>query len=588
MAKQNANKLALLKGILNGRANHADWLEWHSLKADGAELPFQAKVEPDVLPSRISMLTSLMKWAMSAFHNFRKNTPTSMKIAVICGRGQGATYVSERLYVILKDYLAADRSLASEASVYMLTKRGTLLQAEGKPPQLIPGQQAKLLFVTDGMFSRQQMTDGLYDAMSKGVVISFVNDPTEIQSIFSEDPITIRLPDLTEEEIFRIAREKDLIPTTHQEEMCALIRRLLRRDLTPKSVLDYLAAASGLSYDKVGVAQKRIAEPYHIIESIITHNTEINVFDDLDPKQLRKTLKEEVIDQDEAVDSLADAIMVMQMGLQDKNRPSLVAMFLGSTGTGKTMLARRLSKAIFGREEIVRIDMGEYSSPVDSHKLFGASPMYVGYGEDTALVRAVKRRRRGIILFDEIEKAHDDVRNAMLQMLDYGHFTSGNGTRYDITGYIIIMTSNALADSLFAGKGIGFESGNRKITSGVIRRELENAKMFRPEFINRIDCVVGFRPISDATAEKIAINQLDQLCQDVEDRCGKTVKYDKAYLLELLSKRDPRYGGRDIYRLVQGARQYVVKLMMDDPEAEQLKLAVPVTEAEKARYTNDW
>lgn len=590
MPKQTKNNQDLLRGILNGNATLEDWKKFHNIQKEENELPFgNPKFESDVLPSRAALLTSLFKWSLACMHNFRKNIPSSLKIAVTCEKGNGASYMSEQLYILIRDYLANDRNTAENASVYMLTKQGQLFQNDmNKQPIVSPGKQAKWIFITDGVFSKSEITPQLADAMAKGAVIAFVNDPNEMYKLYSEDPIILKLPNLTEDEIFRIATLKGLLPENYQEETQSLIRRLLGRDVTPKAAMDYLAASSALSHDKIGVSQKRIAEPYHIFESIINNNTEINVFDELDPEALRAQLKSEVVGQEEAIDMLVDSIMVMQMGLQDRSRPALIAFFLGQTGTGKTMLGRKLAKAVFGREEIVRIDMSEYSSSVDTHKLFGASPMYVGYGEDTALVRAVKRRKKGIILFDEIEKAHDQVRNAMLQMLDYGHFTSGNGQKYDITGYIIILTSNSLADTLLAGKTLGFEGGSQELTPGRLRRELENTNMFRPEFVNRLDAVIAFRPISEQTAALIARNQLRDLANEVANKIGSTVKYDDSYIEAMVSKRDPKYGGRDIYRLVQAARRHLVKMMLDDPGKKEYVLSIPKEASAKTKYLNEW
>jgi ATP-dependent Clp protease ATP-binding subunit ClpC len=173
-------------------------------------------------------------------------------------------------------------------------------------------------------------------------------------------------------------------------------------------------------------------------------------------------------------------------------------------------------------------------------------------------------------------------------MLDYGHFTSGNGQKYDITGYIIILTSNALADTLFSGKSLGFGKGEEVLTAGRIRRELENAKIFRPEFINRLDAVIAFRAIGDDTARQIAKNQLADLIREVKDKAGVSIKYDEKYLDELMSKRDPKYGGRDVYRLVQQARRYAVKLMIDDPGKDEYTLSIPKDAKTKDKFLNDW
>jgi hypothetical protein len=352
MAKATNKTPDLTKLILNGKASRAEWKKFHKIGED-EELPFKdPKFEADVLPSRASMLTTLFKWSLACIHNFRKNVPTSLKIAVVCGKGQGATYMAERLYVLIRDYLNDDRSIAESAAVYMFTRQGTIVMAAGKAPVVAPGQQAKWIFVTDGVYPRNEYSDR-GDALTKGVAITFVNDATELHKTFTEDPIIIKLPDLTEEEIFRIATQTNILPDNHKEETCEIIRRLLSRDVSPKAALDYLAVSSGLSYDKVGVSQNQIVEPYMLLESIISNNTEINVFDELDPQVLRTKLKSEVIDQD-GITRLP--FIGGADGLQDK--PAGADRIL--LGQVPRLCLRASFPRLFGREEIVRIDMGEY------------------------------------------------------------------------------------------------------------------------------------------------------------------------------------------------------------------------------------
>ena len=240
---------------------------------------------------------------------------------------------------------------------------------------------------------------------------------------------------------------------------------------------------------------------------------------------LEDHLHERVIGQDDAVTSVANAIRRSRAGLSDPNRPIGSFMFLGPTGVGKTELARALAEYLFDDERaMVRIDMGEYMEKHSVSRLIGAPPGYVGYDEGGQLTEAVRRRPYAVILLDEIEKAHSDVFNVLLQVLDDGRLTDGQGRTVDFTNAVLIMTSNLPGDPQ------GF---------------------FKPEFINRIDDIVRFRSLTEADLERIVIIQIERLRERLADR-RITLEVTDAGLAELAREGyDPAFGARPLKRVIQ-------------------------------------
>jgi ATP-dependent Clp protease ATP-binding subunit ClpB len=240
---------------------------------------------------------------------------------------------------------------------------------------------------------------------------------------------------------------------------------------------------------------------------------------------LEELLHERVIGQNQAVESVANAIRRSRAGLSDPNRPIGSFMFLGPTGVGKTELARALAEFLFDDEKaMVRIDMGEYMEKFSVSRLIGAPPGYVGYEEGGQLTEAVRRRPYSVILLDEIEKAHPDVFNTLLQLLDDGRLTDGQGRTVDFTNVILIMTSN------LQGEPIEF---------------------FKPEFINRIDDIIRFRSLTEADLERIVGVQLKLLHQRLADR-RITLDIDSDAMAQLAREGfDPAFGARPLKRVIQ-------------------------------------
>ena len=262
--------------------------------------------------------------------------------------------------------------------------------------------------------------------------------------------------------------------------------------------------------------------------------------------QLEEVLHKRVIGQDEAVQVISDAIRRNRSGLSDPNKPLGSFLFVGPTGVGKTELAKTLADFLFNDEKsLTRIDMSEYMEKFSVSRLIGAPPGYVGYDEGGQLTEAVRRRPYSVVLFDEVEKAHPDVFNVLLQVLDDGILTDGQGRIVDFKNTIIIMTSNL---------------GSDYILDAVTAEDMKNAKQtiddllkkaFRPEFLNRIDEIVMFQRLDKSCISGIVQIQLERVSKRLEDRRMK-LEYDDSVVSFLADKGyDPAFGARPIKRAIQ-------------------------------------
>ncbi len=257
---------------------------------------------------------------------------------------------------------------------------------------------------------------------------------------------------------------------------------------------------------------------------------------------LKKELEKRVIGQDEALSQISDSILRSRAGLSDSNRPIGSFLFLGPTGVGKTEVAKALAEQLFDSErQIVRIDMSEYMEKYSVSRLVGAAPGYVGYEEGGQLTEAVRRKPYSIVLFDEIEKAHPDVFNILLQVLDDGRLTDGQGRTVDFTNTIIIMTSNLGSEYLLEGNN---ESSREKVSELL-------KKSFKPEFLNRIDEIVMFNSLGEEVVDKIVTKFLNQLKNRLKEKDIDLEFDDKAIKFIHKNAYDPIYGARPIRRYVQ-------------------------------------
>ena len=268
--------------------------------------------------------------------------------------------------------------------------------------------------------------------------------------------------------------------------------------------------------------------------------------------KMEERLHARVIGQDEAISAVANAIRRARAGLQDPNRPLGSFIFLGPTGVGKTELARALAEFLFDDEHaMIRIDMSEYQEKHTVSRLIGAPPGYVGYEESGQLTEAVRRRPYAVVLFDEIEKAHPEVLNVMLQLLDDGRLTDGKGRTVDFKNTVVIMTSNV--GSHYIAEQARSQDGRSAGLGEEVKREVMDALRahFRPEFLNRVDDIIIFHALSRAEMRQIIDIQLRGLMKRLEDRKIRVELTDRAKDLLIAEGYDPTYGARPLKRTIQ-------------------------------------
>ena len=299
---------------------------------------------------------------------------------------------------------------------------------------------------------------------------------------------------------------------------------LLRQEVTEEDIASVVSVWTGIPVSKMMTSEK---QKYVQLESV---------------------LHKRVIGQNEAVKVVSDAIRRNKAGLNDPNRPLGSFMFIGPTGVGKTELAKTLADFLFNDEKaLTRIDMSEYMEKFSVSRLIGAPPGYVGYDEGGQLTEAVRRRPYSVILFDEVEKAHPDVFNVLLQVLDDGRLTDGQGRVVDFKNTIIIMTSNL-------GSNLILEAGeNNETDSSKLKGEIDSLlkSTFRPEFLNRIDEIVMFNRLDRSCIGGIVKIQLERVTKRLEDR-RIAIKFDDSAVNFIAEKGyDPAFGARPIKRAVQ-------------------------------------
>jgi ATP-dependent Clp protease ATP-binding subunit ClpB len=326
--------------------------------------------------------------------------------------------------------------------------------------------------------------------------------------------------------------------------------RLLREEVTEDEIADIVSSWTGIPVTRLVEGER---------EKLL---------------RLDEILHQRVIGQDEAVGLVADAIIRARSGIKDPRRPIGSFIFLGPTGVGKTELAKTLTESLFDSEEsLVRIDMSEYMEKHTVSRLVGAPPGYVGYEEGGQLTEAVRRKPYSVILFDEIEKAHNDVFNVLLQILDDGRVTDSQGHTVDFKNAVIIMTSNIGSHLLLEGLTADgrIEEGAR---DGVM---LELRQHFRPEFLNRVDDIVLFKPLTLGEIEQIVDLQLGDLQKRLADLAVTLELTEPARMHIARAGFDPVYGARPLKRYLQHEVETRVGRALvagDIPEGSRLLLSV--------------
>ena len=320
-----------------------------------------------------------------------------------------------------------------------------------------------------------------------------------------------------------------------------------------------------LQENRVTVTEEHIAEVVAMMTGVPVKR--IAKTEGMKLLQMHDELSESVVGQKEAIEKIVKAIHRNRAGLKDPNRPIGSFLFLGPTGVGKTELSKALAEAVFGSEQaMIRVDMSEYMEKHSVSKLIGSPPGYVGYDEGGQLSEKVRRNPYSVLLFDEIEKAHPDVFNILLQVLDDGHITDAHGRKVDFKQTIIIMTSNAGAQSIIEPKKLGFMSNQDekqdydRMKSGVME---EVRRLFKPEFLNRIDEIMVFHPLNKSHIKKIVnimLKKLEKRCREQLEIELKITESVREFLAE--SGFDSKYGARPLRRAIQ--------TKLEDPMANAL------------------
>jgi ATP-dependent Clp protease ATP-binding subunit ClpC len=411
-------------------------------------------------------------------------------------------------------------------------------------------------------FHKVQYEDGVIDTIVKlsGRYITDRQFPDKaidvIDELGSEKRISLRAPDTIEKlkgQADEIKEKKILVVKNQNYEQAAKLRDEERK------ILDKLEAEKTKWMEK----QKDNKIPVSIddVYTIVSEMTGVPITK-LDSDETKKLLKmetllsEKVIGQDEAILSISKAIRRNRVGIKDANKPIGSFIFLGSTGVGKTHLAKSLANLLFGDpDKIIRVDMSEFMDRHNVSKLIGSPPGYVGYDEGGQLTEKVKNNPFSVILFDEIEKAHKDVFNLLLQILDEGHLTDSFGRKVNFTNCLIIMTSNIGAKKVSEfGGGVGFstsssETQKYEVKKTMIQKSLK--QQFNPEFLNRIDDIVLFNSLNEETLKKIIDIEIGKLNSRLVDK-NYIVTFDKTVIDKIFElNTQEEYGARPLKRIIQ-------------------------------------
>lgn len=447
-------------------------------------------------------------------------------------------------------------------------------------------------------FHKAKITD---EAIKKAVELSsrYITDrfqPDKAIDVIDEASAKVRMeassaPDelkQKEEEFSSLQKEKEEAVSSQNFEKAAILRDQSKK--LSEEIEKLKESWKGADHEHLVVTEDDIAEVVAKWTGIPLQNLKQKDSERL--LHLEDELHKRVIGQEEAVNSVAKAIRRARAGLKDPKRPIGSFLFLGSTGVGKTELARALAESMFGSEKnMIRFDMSEYMEKHEVSRLVGAPPGYVGYEEGGQLTDAVRRNPYSVILFDEVEKAHSDFFNILLQVLDDGRLTDGQGRTVDFTNAVIIMTSN-LGSQILSNKDktMGFLSGKsegEKEFDRIKKSIMEQVKIhFRPEFINRIDEIIVFHPLSKDNLTEISKLLLKNVEKKLEGLKLRIEITDKARDLLISKGTDFEYGARPLKRTIQKEiEDPVSELILEGKLEGKSVICVDVNQSERLKFT---
>ena len=447
-------------------------------------------------------------------------------------------------------------------------------------------------------FHKAKITD---EAIKKAVELSsrYITDrfqPDKAIDVIDEASAKVRMeassaPDelkQKEEEFSSLQKEKEEAVSSQNFEKAAILRDQSKK--LSEEIEKLKESWKGADHEHLVVTEDDIAEVVAKWTGIPLQNLKQKDSERL--LHLEDELHKRVIGQEEAVNSVAKAIRRARAGLKDPKRPIGSFLFLGSTGVGKTELARALAESMFGSEKnMIRFDMSEYMEKHEVSRLVGAPPGYVGYEEGGQLTDAIRRNPYSVILFDEVEKAHSDFFNILLQVLDDGRLTDGQGRTVDFTNAVIIMTSNLGSQSLSnKDKTMGFLSGKsegEKEFDKIKKSILEQVKIhFRPEFINRIDEIIVFHPLSKDNLTEISKLLLKNVEKKIESLKLRIEITDKARDLLISKGTDFEYGARPLKRTIQKEiEDPVSELILEGKLEGKSVICVDVDQSDQLKFT---
>ena len=420
--------------------------------------------------------------------------------------------------------------------------------------------------LTDRYLTDRCLPDKAIDAMDEaGSRAHLVNMPFS-EEIMRKEELCSHLKELKDQAVqqqkFELAAEYRDQLANEQERLQQMKKdwehqlREVREEISETDVAEVVAMMTGIPVQRVGESENERL------------------------RNLGPALKNSVVGQDDAVDKLVHAIQRSRIGLKDPNKPIGTFMFLGPTGVGKTYLTKRLAVELFGSEEaLIRVDMSEYMEKHTVSRMVGAPPGYVGYEEGGQLTDRVRRKPYSIVLLDEIEKAHPDVFNILLQVMDEGRLTDGNGTTVDFRNTVIVMISNSGTKQLKEfGQGIGFTRGdtqNRDLARSIIQKTLQ--RQFSPEFLNRLDDIIFFDQLSKESLHKIVDIEMRPLAKRIEEM-GYHIELTDAARSWLAEKGyDVQFGARPLKRLIQSSvEDAFCQLILDEQVSKGQTVVVDV------------